>query len=843
MDFLQPEVGEHVRVRRRGWMVREAEVHSDCRVLTLQGASPDGASFSTHVIQPFDDVQTVRKNTAPVFVGRRRWQAACRTVLAEDSCADSLLATADASIELLPFQLEPSLALLRGHGTRVLIADDVGLGKTIQAMVAATELRARGLVTRALIVCPAGLRDQWADESNRRFALPFTIADQSSLRRAAAQLPYGANPWTMHPLSIVSVDYVKRPEVLSAALSMPWDLVIVDEAHGSSGTSDRQDAVARLCTRAQYVVLLTATPHSGDPASFNTLCAIGSHRDGLLVFRRSKEEVGHARERRIHLNRIRPTEYEHRMHAALATLTDAVQRERVTTESVAWLVLSVLHKRALSGGHALAASVARRLALLGGSPPDADLGAQLGLPFSSEDDDATDAAPMWSDPALRDVALERALLERLLDAARDAARADSKLYFLRRLLGRLREPAIVFTEYRDTLLYLRDRLDGEAAMIHGGLSRVERQTALARFRGLRLLLATDAAGEGLNLHAHCRTVVNFELPWNPMRLEQRIGRVDRIGQRRRVHVVHLVSASTGETRLLRRLLFRVRRAQRHIATANPLGNSAWTEADSARVVMLGSERDATSRQIPLEALGSQRAEPLATHRDFEPELAGLRLAADGAREASRVLFVRRLRARHGAGAKPWNSTSASRPLVVRSMRPTLRRMLAAGFPHPQGRAVRWLAVYRVTITDAHGRRIAARIVGLAARDPSQVQPGDPALEEVNWRVLQHATTQWANDTMQIHARACSAYAARAISILRVLEEQPRTWQPGLFDRRADIWHEHADAERSRIADAVRDRLARVTASARSVAHTFELVLVAGCRDTGPRRRVPGSCGS
>lgn len=827
-------------------MVRTAEIHSECRVLTLQGVAPDGAAFSSHIIQPFDDVQAVRNNRAPKFVGQRRWQRACRDVLAEDGGADSLLAAAGASIELLPFQLEPAIALLKGLGTRVLIADDVGLGKTIQAMVVVTELRARGLATRVLILCPAGLRDQWAEECVQRFALPFAITDQSSLRRAAAQLPHGVNPWTTHPLSIVSVDYVKRPEVLSAALSVPWDLVIIDEAHGSSGTSGRQEAVTQLATRAQYVVLLTATPHNGDPAAFTTLCDIGSHGDGLLVFRRSKREVGHASDRRIHLNRIALTDDEQRMHAELATLTDTIRRERVTSDSVAWLVLSVLHKRALSGGHALAASVARRLSLLRGSSDDAESSTQLGLPFTSEDDDAADAPPMWSDPALRDVALERALLERLLEAARVAARVDSKLRFLRRFLTRLREPAIVFTEYRDTLLYLRDRLDIDAAVIHGGLSRAERQAALAHFRGVRVLLATDAAGEGLNLHERCRTVINLELPWNPMRLEQRIGRVDRIGQQQRVHVIHLVSESTGETELLRRLVSRVKRAQRRIATANPLGEASWTEIDSARLVLRDGDSEPTRvpRQIPLEDPGTE-TEAGDNRQELQPELHGLRLIVDSEREARRVLFVRQLRSRSAVPREQWHDSSASRPPVVRSVRSKLRRMLAAGSPRAvsedasNANDARWLAIYRVTMTDAHGRRVATRIVGLTAHDASRAPLRRPHVEDALRRVIERFTGDWVHETTQLHALTCSAYVARATSIVRALQAQPRIWQPGLFDRRANIGREQDEAERSRLIDDVRERLLRATGATRSVSHTCELVLLAGGCDSVHRGRVSG----
>jgi hypothetical protein len=163
---------------------------------------------------------------------------------------------------------------------------------------------------------------------------------------------------------------------------------------------------------------------------------------------------------------------------------------------------------------------------------------------------------------LPDAADERRRLEQILDLAARAARAESKLHTLRRFLRRTQEPAIVFTEYRDTLVPLAAALEGfSAASLHGGLGATERRHALDQFRSgaVRLLLATDAASEGLNLQQRCRLVVNLELPWTPARLEQRVGRVDRIGQRRRVHALQLVGAGTSEQSTVASLLRRMDR--------------------------------------------------------------------------------------------------------------------------------------------------------------------------------------------------------------------------------------------------------------------------------------------
>ena len=291
MENPQHKIGDRVRVRQRTWTVQQVDSYPGCRVYTLGGVGHTGQG-SCRVLHPFDDVERIDTPRRTRRVPLRTWRHACRALLLQHGDASALRTAASARIELLPYQLEPTLALLQGHGARLLIADEVGLGKTVQAMLAVAELRARGVVSRVLVLCPAGLREQWADECATRFDLPLAILDHAGVRRVGSRHPPGVNPWRLEPLAVASIDYVKRPEVLPAVLQAHWDLVIVDEAHGTCGDSDRRDAVSRLCARAPWVVLLTATPHSGDEAAFAALCAFGRHDDGLVVFRRSRLETG-----------------------------------------------------------------------------------------------------------------------------------------------------------------------------------------------------------------------------------------------------------------------------------------------------------------------------------------------------------------------------------------------------------------------------------------------------------------------------------------------------------------------------------------------------------------------
>jgi SNF2 family DNA or RNA helicase len=479
----------------------------------------------------------------------------------------------------------------------VLLADEVGLGKTIQAGLIAAELLDRGAIERMLILTPAGLRDQWTRELADRFAIHTTTVDGPLLRRIATTLPIGVNPWLTVPLAVASIDYVKRAEVLPAVSACPWDLVIVDEAHGVAGDSDRHASVQALTAQAAYVLLLTATPHSGDRRAFASLCDLGaSDATPLAVFRRTRSDVGIGIRRRVHTMRVRPSAGELRMHALLAHYGDGLRAERQRDErGDPLLALSVLHKRAFSSAWSLAQSVERRLAALADGEA-ASLGEQLALPLGDPTGDLVlaDEPPSWPEHLrMADSAHERRLLIALLSAARAASTAETKLRRLDALLRRTREPAVVFTEYRDTLAHVRRRLTRQTVVLHGGLTGEEREAALTAFAAMPagVLLATDAAAEGLNLHAHCRLVINLEMPWNPMRLEQRIGRVDRIGQQRAVHAFHLIAADTGEMRILDRLRSRIAAAGADLGVSDPLGDD--DEHAIARLVIVGGNIDGT----------------------------------------------------------------------------------------------------------------------------------------------------------------------------------------------------------------------------------------------------------
>ncbi len=493
----------------------------------------------------------------------------------------SLLA---AEADIQPHQLAPALAILAGY-RRVLVADEVGLGKTIQAALIVSELRARDVSLRALLLVPTSLQGQWATELQRRFGIATCPGDRLGLERTAREAAPGANPWARSGVWMASLDSLKQPHVFGALPPQVWDLVVVDEAHDACGASDRHAACAALAQRARRLVLLTATPHSGDEARFERLMSLGACRDakprdatgppldGMLVFRRTRAELACSPARRVRWHLVRPTDAEARLLAVLRQFERFVlDRSRREVRDAVPLFLSILRKRALSTAMALTRTLDRRLAWL--DDPAArrasDDWTQRSFDFSAPDEDSEDVVGLRADLGI-DSSHERTWLGRLRQIAQEAARGSSKLRHLARLLRRTTEPAVVFTEFRDSLdAVVRALPEGcTAALLHGGQSDPERQVALARFLNghVRVLAATDVAAQGLNLQSRARWVVSLELPWRPSRLEQRVGRVDRIGQPRVPHLSLLVSSHPMESSLLARL------ARQALVAATTLGAS------------------------------------------------------------------------------------------------------------------------------------------------------------------------------------------------------------------------------------------------------------------------------
>ncbi|MFL6248295.1 MAG: DEAD/DEAH box helicase [Thermoanaerobaculia bacterium] len=761
-------VGIDVLLRGRRWTVASDSGFADCRALRVTGSDPFHPSIARTVLLPFDRPRRI--DSASVRVVRpRRWLRLLKRAAVDARPFGALFPAAAGGIDLHPYQMEPALAMLREGATRILIADAVGLGKTIQAGLIVRQLSTDRDSCRALLVGPASLRDQWAGELRVRFDLQANVVTASSLSRAARELPSDVSPWALPGVYICSFEFLRRPEVLRPVEDTGWDLLVVDEAHAATPGSARRAAVHAVALRTRRLVLLTATPHAGDDDQFRALCRIGRSEvrpDPILRFQRSRQDADIPERRRTVLLAVALSDDERRMHQLLERYTsDLCAESRARADTHARLLAIVLRKRALSSASVLARSCRKRLGLLE-TGDTSDTGAQLALPLEDEEMVRADDEPdtMLGVRGLADVARERHWLDAILGAAERASTRESKVTRLKRLLGRIKEPAIVFTEYRDTLTRLHDQLCApgrDICLLHGGMTTTERSFAQQRFNAAgTLLLATDAASEGLNLHHRCRTVIHFELPWSPARLEQRTGRVDRIGQRRVVHEILLVASDTAERLVLAPLAKRAVRARAATTSGGRLAE-ILSESRVACAIMDGS------------ALGSPPA-------SLDPETihAPPGLSRTAHTEARRIA---ELRAWMHDSARLWSGGGVA--AVAISVRGgTIREGV--------------MRVYTLSLTAEDGAIVHTELVAL--HDPRRIPPLKTP-DEVRRAVsaldgpgpgtpaeLLHLFRDRIQDVSDSCARAAAALSEReAVVSAPATSSAQQLVQRGLFDRRAD----------------------------------------------------------
>lgn len=747
MPSALPAPGDVLWIRHQRWRVERAR--RDRKVVRLDVAGRDRrATF----LAPFD-------RPAPAITARRLRRASTQEALARTtaligrSLRDSTIASAiDARISLLPHQFEPALAIHAG-ARRVLVADDVGLGKTIQAGLVIAERLRRDDNSRVLVIVPASLRDQWRDELRDRFGLASSMADRDAIDQLSRDGLRGDDPWTRAGIWIASLDYLKQVHVVAALPRRPWDLVVVDEAHTACGDSDRHVVCDEIGRRSRRLLLLTATPHDGDAMRFDRLLNLGrlaSIDDPLTVFRRTRADLDWQNRRRVRVHHVSLSHAETQLLRQLADYERAVLAAAgADRPDHALLLLSVLRKRALSTTASLVTSIERRLSWLRASVLDTQPEwLQPRFAFAGEDDDATDERGALSLAVGLDARDEMAQLESLLDVARAAARRESKLERLSALLARIAEPAVVFTEFRRSLEAVAARLDvvRPLAILHGGQSEHERHDELDRFVAGRatLLVATDVASLGLNLQAQARWVINLELPWNPARLEQRAGRVDRIGQRRPVHITLLVARHPAESTVLERL------ARRTLLARAAMGPTllAGSLPDHVRV------RD--------EILLGRVTEPDRTCA--RPDVALDRTWVRRARAVTRVLVARRRLASCWRGPTLAVSTPAWADLSKASAVSEL--------------TTDSLLIFVVPFLDRSGDVVEEQVVVIRAADLGDAAAAVAGRScHARARRIARVRTRW-------------AYRASALerALARHLAEPGagREAQPGLFDRRAVI---------------------------------------------------------
>jgi superfamily II DNA or RNA helicase len=591
----QPVPGELIWIRRRQWRVRSSHAGAGLTRLVVDGWAPSESRSFLIPSDRFTRESVVRHR--PVSPGRAlAWLAACTARTHPAWTPGSVVASRSA---IYAFQLEPALAMLAGR-RRILIADDVGLGKTIQAALMIAETLERCTDARVLVIAPASLVAQWSGELHDRFGIDAQTADADTFVRLRAARAYLSNPWAGPGVWLASADYVKQPHVREAMPESRFDLVVIDEAHTVAGHSQRHATLDAIARAARHVILLTATPHDGDSIRFRRLAsfgASGSSTDELTIFRRTR--TGSTRQ--VRQLDVRPGAGLTRVLAAIDSF-EQVRRPEAPVDGLA-LICAVFRKRAVSSLAALTASLRRRLDVINNAPasPAEDGWTQPNLGFGGSDDDVMSVDEWQAMNVATGLSRtrERSWLERLLNLAGRTlsgdANADAKLSRLTALLRRTDEAVVVFTEYRDSLLAIADALAASrrAALLHGGLSGPEQRRALRLFLDgeADVLIATDVASQGLNLQHRTRWVIHFDLPWTPMRIEQRIGRIDRIGQSRIVHVTSIGIRHRAQAALRERVIRR-EEMRDHV----PLRSCArWTRAANGLARLFAHQRALAAR--------------------------------------------------------------------------------------------------------------------------------------------------------------------------------------------------------------------------------------------------------
>jgi superfamily II DNA or RNA helicase len=657
-----PEIGELVRVRGQHWVVtdiHEPREEQDQTLVDLLSVSDGGYGTELKVVWEIEpgrtvlQAQTLPEVTAAGFDSPRKLAAfldAIRWTAVTSADTRRLQAPFRSGVKIEDYQLEPVARALRAPRVNLLIADDVGLGKTIEAGLTALELLLRHRATKIMVVCPAGLTVKWRDEMAEKFGLDFTVIDADLLRQLRRTHGLAANPFRVYPFTIVSMAWLRGPrcqrlldEVLdedNLSAQRPFDLLIVDEAHHVAPAAPQQayavdsqqtKAVRRMAGHFEHRLFLTATPHNGYTESFTALLEMidpqrfargmtpdARARDAVVVRRLKNTVVNQDGTPKFPGRDAQPIlvtypESERQVHDWLGEYGRLRRRRLGTSRAAARaadLVTLLLKKRLFSSPAAFAQTISvhrdsiQRQAASRRIPDEIPPYLQELLDDGALDDEAL--AEAEHDNLARSARLqppptagELELLDRMERwALRHEARADAKAQALLDYLTAVCKPdgkywlnnrVVIFTEYRDTQRWLADLLrqaeldDGRLALLHGGMHLDEREQLREAFQAspdehpIRILLATDAASEGIDLQRHCHRLVNYDIPFNPNKLEQRIGRIDRYGQRQVAEIRHFVGAGfekappgsfEGDLEFLSRVAFKVAQMEQDLGAVN-----------------------------------------------------------------------------------------------------------------------------------------------------------------------------------------------------------------------------------------------------------------------------------
>lgn len=672
------EQGQIVRLRHKAWAVtsvqRSGRKGDYVHRVGLECLSDDALGHEIHVIWEREVAPVALESSSlplpdrvdppevlDAFLRALRWTSSSLAV------GDVLQAPFRGGVQIEKYQLPPVIRARQMPRVRLLIADDVGLGKTIEAGLIVQELIHSHRASRMLVICPAHLKQKWVDEMAEKFGLEFRIIERDTVVQMRKDFGPTINPWASFPRLVTSIDYLKteHPKRLfdelclrrsqENAASKPWDLMILDEAHNVAPSgrknyvrdSDRTTMIRGITEQFEHKVFLTATPHNGYRESFTGMLEIldnlrfsrGTDLDqqqlDAVRIRRLKQHIknedGTPRfPPRVVLPRddqkdpelyVELSESGTEVFDLLAKYTEsrlaaADKRTKHATE----FVLTLLKKRALSSPLALRESLVKHTETIGvrdklsiGDSLFRSLESREAEDFSDDEekDQAADAATAAASNLLVKLSPEEETwLQRLAECLKPYGEdtfvePDEKANALISWIeAKLREGSdwngervIIFTEYKHTLEYLYLVLEragyGDAVeRIYGGMPDKDRKRVNELFQSadaqtsIRILLATDAASEGADFQKHCRNLIHYEIPWNPVRLEQRNGRIDRHGQRAdEVRVHHFVYRNQSDSEFLDRIVKKVD------AIREDLGSVGAVIAEDVRLRSLGGKVD------------------------------------------------------------------------------------------------------------------------------------------------------------------------------------------------------------------------------------------------------------
>jgi len=526
---------------------------------------------------------------------------------------DPFLAINVSQIDPLPHQIDAVYHyILRNPKIRFLLADDPGAGKTIMAGLVIKELQYRHNADRILIVAPGHLGEQWQRELKEKFGCRFKL-----INRATINSNWGDNVWENENLCITSIDFIKQDEIKSTLASVRWDLIIIDEAHKMSAYKygDKIDKRKRyrvgelLSETTNHLIFLTATPHRGDEENFRLFIDLLSpgmfanidllkesvaNKDNPLFLRRLKEDLKDFQgkplfpPRNVQTISFKLNDEEKGLYNAVTTFVQQYFDKAKERRNIAF-ALMILQRRLSSSIRAVRLSLDRRKKRLEEFLRMPELfeenKEELHKLYRLREDDIENysESEIWElekklelltiAENIDDVKKEIEEINQLIIKAREAEKKEieSKLYSLKeRILSNIAEnKLLIFTEFRDTLEYLVDKIkswDYKVNFIHGGMNLDSRIEAEKEFKhNAQIMVATEAAGEGINLQ-FCSFMVNYDIPWNPNRLEQRMGRIHRYGQQKEVFIYNMVSKDTNEGKILNKLFEKLKKMKEALGT-------------------------------------------------------------------------------------------------------------------------------------------------------------------------------------------------------------------------------------------------------------------------------------